>query len=125
MANRRCEFTKPGGTRCGAMAVAGKRHCVFHDRGSAAKMADARKRGGENRKTPAATLPPDTPPLKLKTVADVTAALGETYNLVRVGKLAVAVGNCLAVIGQGLLKSMEKGDLERRIEELESRGAKR
>src|SRR5207248_3011889 len=98
----------------------GKRHCVFHDQASAARTAEGRREGGEARNRPAATLPPDAPPLRLGSVADGTAALAEAYNLVRTGRLAVNVGNCLAGSGQGLLKALEKGDLERRIEALEA-----
>ena len=118
---RQCQYTKPSGVRCGAPALHGKRHCVFHDRASRARTAEGRRQGGLNRKALATTLPPDTPPLKLESVEDVRAALAECYNLVRVGRLAVNVGNCLAVVGQALMKSLEGADLERRLEELEAR----
>ena len=94
----RCAFVKPVGVLCGAAALPGKKHCVFHDPASRAKTAAGRRKGGLNRKEPAATLPPDAPPLQLGTMSEVTAALGEAYNLVRTGRLAVNVGNCLAVL---------------------------
>src|SRR5438067_207546 len=99
MPHRECNYTKADGGRCGAPALAGKRRCVFHDRASAARTAEGRRRGGLNRKAPAATLPPDAAPLPLASVGDVTAALAEAYNLVRTGRIGVNVGNCLAVIG--------------------------
>jgi hypothetical protein len=119
-ADHSCTGTKKDGSPCPNRPRPGKRYCMFHDPALADARAEGRKKGGVNRSQPAATLPPDTPPLALGSVADVTRALAEAYNLVRVGKLAVNVGNCLAVLGQALLKSMEKGDLEQRIEALET-----
>jgi hypothetical protein len=119
-----CEHRRPDGTRCRAPAVRGSDRCFAHDPATAERTAAGRRQGGETRNRPAATLPPDTPPLRLETVADVTSALGEAYNLVRTGRLAVNVGNCLAVIGQGLLKAMERADLEARIAALEANQAR-
>jgi hypothetical protein len=112
----------PPGTRRQAPVEPGRRLCLFHDPRAAAKRAEGASKGGRStaEKLKAGTLPPDIPPLKLESVADVTAALAEAYNLARVGRLAVNVGNCLAVIGQGLLKALEKGDLEQRIAALEA-----
>jgi hypothetical protein len=66
-------------------------------------------------------LPSDTPDLPLRTVADVIAALGETMNQVRTGRIDARVGNCLGVLAGVLLKAIEGGDLERRIAALEER----
>src|SRR5262245_8359912 len=116
--NRRtCTHKKPDGSRCQAPAVRGSSRCCFHDPKLARRTAAGRRKGGEIRggAIKAATLPVDAPPLPLTSVKDVTAALAEAYNLVRTGRLAVNVGNCLAVIGQGLLKALEKSDLEYRL----------
>lgn len=118
----RCCYVKPDGKQYAATALPKERHCVFHSRATAAKTAAGRKAGGEKRagSLRPATLPEGTPPLRLESVADVTAALAETFNHVRVGRLAVPVGNALAVIAQGLLKSLEKAEWERRFEALEA-----
>lgn len=124
---KRCEHQKADGKQCGANALPRKRFCVFHDKASAAKRAEGRKKGGLASRKPAATLPPDSPPLRLANVADVTAALAETFNLVRTGRMAAPIGNCLGILAQGLLKAMERSDLvlelERRLEALEERRA--
>jgi hypothetical protein len=73
-----------------------------------------------NRSKPAATLSEDTPDLPLGTVTDVAAALAQTMNQVRTGKVAVQVGNCLGVLAGVLLKALEGSDLERRIAALEA-----
>jgi hypothetical protein len=61
----------------------------------------------------------------LKTVADVVAALGQTINQVRAGRLAVNVGNCIGVLAGVLLKAIEGSELERRIASLEANQGRR
>jgi hypothetical protein len=68
-----------------------------------------------------ATLPPDTPDLPLRTVADVVAALALTMNQVRTGRLGVNVGNCLGVLAGVLLKAIEGSDFEERLAAVEAR----
>jgi hypothetical protein len=122
--NPTCSRVKSDGTRCRAKPRPGSTFCIFHDPTLAAKRADGRRRGGINRSRPAATLPPDTPPLPLKTIADVVAALGETMNQVRTGKIAVNVGNCLGVLAGVLLKAIEGSDHEQRLAALEAKQAR-
>ncbi len=123
--HHRCRRVKPDGSRCQARPRPGRRYCVFHDPELAEQRAEGRKRGGVNRSLPAATLPPDTPDLPLKSVADVAAALAATINQIRTGKLAVNVGNCLGVLAGVLLKAIEGSELEQRIAALERKGVKR
>src|SRR4051794_14980131 len=110
----RCNFTKPDGTRCRAKPRPGQDKCTFHDPDLAEQRAEGRRRGGVTRCRPAATLPPDTPDLPLRTVADVVDALAETINQVRRGQLDARVGNCLGVLAGVLLRAMEGSDLEQR-----------
>jgi hypothetical protein len=49
------------------------------------------------------------------------AALGQTINQVRTGRLPVNVGNCIGVLAGVLLRAIEGGDLEQRIAALESK----
>lgn len=115
----RCSHTKANGAQCGGTARPGGTLCVFHDPATAKKLAEGRKRGGENRKAQQTVFPPDTPPLKLATVEDVRAALAEAYNAVRVGKLSVPVANALGQLGGMLLKALQQGDVEKRLQEVE------
>jgi hypothetical protein len=123
--NAHCAHDRPNGEPCRARPRPGRLFCTFHDPELAGKRARGRSKGGVNRSRPAATLPPDAPDLPLKTVADVVAALGETMNQVRTGKLAVNVGNCLGVLAGVLLRAIEGGDLEGRIAALEAGQAQR
>jgi hypothetical protein len=120
-----CNHRKRDGTRCRASAIADSGKCLFHDPARAAERAAGRKQGGISRSKPAATLSPNTADLPLQSVADVVAALGQTINQVRTGKLAVNVGNCLGVLAGVLLKAIEGGDLEQRLAALEAKHAGR
>lgn len=115
----KCSGTNANGEPCGGNALPGKALCFVHDPDSAPKAAEGRRRGGQNRKTPPATLPADTPDLPLASVEDVRSALAECYNAVRCGRMAVNVGNALAVIGQGILRALQQGDVEKRLQEVE------
>ena len=108
----RCRHKTQNGTSCPNLARPGKRSCWVHDPGLAEKRAEGRSRGGVNRSKPAVTLAADTPDLPLKTIADVVAALGETINQVRTGRLAVNVGNCLGVLAGVLLRAIEGSDVD-------------
>src|SRR5262245_58936277 len=121
MRTPRCGHKKRDGGPCPNPARPGKRTCWVHDPELAVVRAEGRQRGGVNRSKPTATLPPDSPDLPLKTVADVVAVLGQTINQVRTGRLAVNVGNCLGVLAVVLLKAIEGSDLEQRIAALEAR----
>ena len=116
-----CMGRKRDGSPCPNHARPGKEVCWVHDPALAARRAEGRRRGGLNRSKPAATLPPDTPDLPLKTVADVVALLGQSINQVRTGRLDARVGNCLGVLAGVLLRAIEGGELEQRIGALEAR----
>jgi hypothetical protein len=116
----RCEATKTDGKRCAANALPGRARCLFHDAASAKKTAAGRSKGGKTAMRPTATLPPGTPDAPLGSVSDVAKFLGQTMNEVRCGKLAVGVGNCLAVLAGTLIKALETSDLEKRLAALEA-----
>src|SRR4051794_25001311 len=117
MAITNCTHRKPDGTPCRAPAVHGSDRCCFHDPALAGRTAEGRKKGGAIRggTIRAATLPPDSPDLPLKSVADVTAALAEADNAVRTGRMDARAGNCLGVLAGALLRAIEGGELERRV----------
>jgi hypothetical protein len=116
-----CERLKKDGTRCRAQALPGKSLCCFHDPELAAKRAEGRKRGGQARSKPAVVLPPDTPELPLRTVADVITALGLTINQTRKGELDVKVANAVGYLSGVLLHALKDGELEQRLAALEAR----
>jgi hypothetical protein len=92
----------------------------------AARRAEGRRRGGVNcaRVLRLVTLPPDAPDIPLATVQDVATLLGATIAQVRKGTIDCRVGNCIGQLAGVLLKAMEAGDLERRLEALEARAVR-
>jgi hypothetical protein len=92
--------------------------CFFHDPATAATRAAARKAGGAKGK--AVVLLADTPNAPLDTVGDVVLLLGTTVNQVRRGELDPKVANAVGYLTGILLKALEVGEVERRLEAVES-----
>jgi hypothetical protein len=98
-------------------------YCFFHDPGKAAQRAAARKAGGE--KGRALVLAAETPDAPLDTVGDVSRLLGQTVNQVRRGDLDPKIANAVGYLTGILLKALEVGEVERRLEALEEVVAER
>jgi hypothetical protein len=123
--SERCQHVKADGERCRAAALAGKALCFAHDPDSAGRRREARSAGGRARLKPRTVLPPNTPDVPLKSVADVLAAVEQLFNQVRTGRVDSKVGNCLAVIAGLQLKAIVGEDIERRLAALEQQAERR
>lgn len=115
-----CTATTTTGRPCQAPAQQGRPFCFAHDPERAQERADARQRGGYNRRTPKAT-DPEGYPARLRCVADVQAvlerALADTWQQENSGARTQA----LVRLAHGALKALEVGDLEERLARLEAR----
>ena len=115
-----CTATTTTGRPCQAPAQQGRPFCFAHDPERAAERADARQRGGYNRRTPKAT-DPEGYPTRLRSVGDVQAllerALADTWAQENSGARTQA----LVRLAHGALKALEVGDLEERLARLEAR----
>jgi hypothetical protein len=123
-----CSHVTITGEQCDGNAQEGSTLCYFHAPENQQEIQEARSRGGKNCHTKSRSLtalPPDTADLPLATSNDVKTALAEAYNAVRTGRLHPTVANCLALISGYLLKAMDSGDTEERIERLEKIFARR
>jgi hypothetical protein len=118
---RPCKSKRKDGSPCRGTALAGGDFCVFHSPKHAARRAEGRRRGGRSRCKPAATLPPDSPDLPLRTAADIVALLELTINQVRKGTVDTRIANCVGLLAGQLLRAIEGGELEKRMAELEAR----
>lgn len=114
---RQCRHIKSDGERCKANAARDSDLCFFHDPAKAGERAAARRAGGE--KGRAAVLPPGTPDASLGSIADVAAVIGQTINQVRRGEVDPRVANAVGYLAGVLLKALEVGEVERRLEALE------
>ncbi len=102
--NRKCEFRKRDGQRCGADAQSGNALCVFHDPAKAAAGRRARGSGGINRSRGVTILPLEAPDNPLRNSHDVSVLLGESINQARRGQLDTRVADAV-----GYLASIPSG----------------
>jgi hypothetical protein len=117
-AKRSCTATKRHGGRCQAAALPGSDYCFFHDPAKAAARRRAQSLGGRGNRM--ATLPADTPDVKVEHGADVVNLLGTTINQVRRGEIDPRVGNTVGYLANILLGATGQRELESRLAELES-----
>ncbi len=113
-----CRHVKADGTRCQANAMSKSKFCFFHDPHKAKQRTAARRAGGQKAK--AAALSPDTPDHSLESLADVVTLLGQTINQVRRGEIDPRVSNAVGYLTNVLIKALEQGNLEERLNALES-----
>jgi len=115
---RPCQAKKPDGTSCQAAALSGSDFCFFHDPDQADERQAARSFGGSRNKMK--TLGADAPDVKVESCQDVVRLIGETINQVRKGQIDPRVGNAIGYLANVLIKAIEQGDMEKRIETLEA-----
>jgi hypothetical protein len=92
--------------------------CVFHDPTKADDGQRARRAGGLARGKPA-LLPADCPDVELANSMDVSSLLSESISQVRRGELDPRVANTIGYLSGILLKALERGVLEERVQKLE------
>jgi len=114
---RHCKAITKSGQPCKAKPAAGSDYCAFHDPAWAAEIAQARKRGGYNRRTPKST--EGTGPERLRTPEDVQALLEEVLENTRLQENSAQRSRTLISLGLAALKALEVGELEERLEALE------
>ena len=113
---RRCAHVHAGGKPCGGFAIAGSGFCFAHDPASAARRADARRRGGKAGRV--ATLAESG--VSVRTLGDVVAVVEETINDVRVGRVDVRVANAVGYLANVAMKAIAQSDIEARLDALEA-----
>ncbi|MCC6680719.1 MAG: hypothetical protein IT445_07435 [Phycisphaeraceae bacterium] len=114
-----CEYRKDDGTPCRAAAMHGSAYCFFHDPAQTEKRQEARRTGGRERCRPATVVEPIGDDGPLDRVQDVAGLLAETIHQVRGGKLEPRIANAVGYLASTLLKALQAGELEQRLEQLE------
>ncbi len=117
---KECHVRKKDGERCGADAQSGKDICVFHDPTRAADGRRARRAGGTTRSRTAVVLPQGTPDNPLCNTHEVVTLLAESINHLRRGQLDPRVANAVGYLSGILLKALEQGRTEDRLNHLEA-----
>ena len=116
----KCRFRKKNGTACSANAQPANGLCVFHDPARAADGRRARRSGGTTRSRTATVLPQETPDNPLRNTHEVVTLLAESINHLRRGQLDPRVANAVGYLSGMLLKALEQGRTEERLNHLEA-----
>jgi hypothetical protein len=112
-----CQAMTADGSSCRAAALAGSDFCYFHDPSNAEERREAQAQGGRQNRMK--TLAPDTPDVKLEDTGATVRLLSDTINQVRKGQIDPRVANAVGYLANILVKALEQGDMEKRIEGLE------
>ena len=110
-----CEYSK-NGKSCRAYAILGSNFCYFHDPSIAKNQAEARKRGGFNRRVIKRA---QQEHYQIKTVKDVNEILEVAINEACALESSQSQLRTLAYLCQIALKGQELGSFEDRIASLE------
>ena len=115
----KCKHKKSSGKKCNAYAMQGSDFCYSHNpeiSKEAKKLAQSN--GGKKNVT---ILKNSFDPIIIKNSKDVPNLLIDTINKVRSGKLEIRIANCIGYLSGHLIKAFEQSDLEKRIEDLETK----
>jgi hypothetical protein len=110
-----CQKEKRDGSRCGARALSGKKHCALHaDPGRAVELGS---KGGRRR---AVYKPEDLKEFPApKNAADLRDLLAESIIEIRTGRMDPKMANALGYIGASYLRAIEVADLEATLAEFD------
>ena len=110
-----CKYMK-NDKPCQAYAIHGSKYCFAHDPANAKKRAEARKKGGLNRRVIKRT---DHEYHAISSIKDINAILESAINEARSLESSQSQLRVLAYLCQIALKGQEAGSLEERINAME------
>lgn len=110
-----CTATKADGDPCEAWAIKDSEYCFTHDPNKTKERTLARSNGG----TALAKNTDPLEPMSIETPQDVVLLLEDTINHVRQGTLDIRVANSIGVLSGHLLKALELGRIDSRVETIE------
>ena len=112
---QRCTYRSDAGKPCNTWAQHGRSYCFFHDPEKAQARREAQSRGGQPKRAMAGEAIP------LRSAQDVAAFVAELINGIRTGAVNKANASILSTLSQTLLRAIELGELEERVEQLEDK----
>ena len=115
---RPCQAKTADGSACQAAALPGSDFCFFHDPDRAEDRQAAQSFGGSRNRMK--TLDAGAADVKVESCQDVVRLISETINQVRRGQLDPRVANAIGYLANVLIKAVEQGDMEKRLEDLEA-----
>lgn len=114
----RCVARTGHGTPCGMPPLRGTDRCFNHSPDRARQRANARKRGGRQRRTPF-LFPPPTGPTPLRDVASIQAVLERVMSETLVQPNGHQRSRTIAALLTVSLRTLEFGEFEARLTALE------
>jgi len=113
----KCIYIKEDGGQCNAFAMEGSQYCYLHNPNISPeeKRINQTKGGKSNTIKVNASLPL----VKVKTPQDVAGLLEMTINEVRSGELDPRIANTIGYLTGHLIKAIEVGEVEKRINAIE------
>ena len=113
-----CEFVKQNGEPCHAPALRGSQLCYWHDPALATQRAEARKKGGINRRVSKRS---SDRRYSIRAVDDVLTVLEDALNDVVGLENSHSRARTIGYLSGIALKAIEVGELENRVAALEKR----
>ena len=110
----RCIHKSKNGQPCKTWAQRNRRYCFFHDPDKSQSRKEAQSRGGRLKPAMAREA------IALKSAKDVAGFVGELINGIRLGTVNKTDAGILSTLSQTLLRAIELGELEERVEQLEA-----
>ena len=113
---KKCNFIKPDGDTCQAIALKEGEFCFSHDPNMREeKMAAVSKGGSSPRKiyNPLAEI-------KVENVKDVVSLISTTISEVRAGSIEIRVANCIGYLSGHLIKAFDIANIEERVTKIEN-----
>lgn len=111
----KCKHIKGEDKQCNANAMTSSSFCFSHNPDTKEAKIQAVSKGGRASKRNNNSFPE----IEITSVKDVTSLLVDTVNKVRSGNLDVKIANCIAILSNHLIKSLETSTFERKLEEVE------
>jgi hypothetical protein len=119
----RCLGTTKDGKPCGAKPLPGSELCPWHDPAWAERRQEWSKRGGKGKSNEARARKRLSG--ELRDMGDVKARLMSALAKVEAGELESGPANAMANLARAIATIVQVGELEDRIQELESRAGVR
>lgn len=116
--NTSCKFVKSNKEPCQAKCMTGSDYCYWHNPDMAAKRAEARKKGGQNRR---AGKQGTRGRYSIKTTDEILRALEDALNDACGLENSHARARTIGYLCQISLKALEVGTLEERLKALEQK----
>ncbi len=115
----KCKAKTQTGAACRMGALKDSKYCFTHSPETRTQQAKARRKGGENRHTPHFADPSQLP-ANMATLEDASKLLTYTLTEILGHDNSIARARVLLALYDSFVKSFEIGELEKRIQALET-----